>query len=58
MHAEQVRMRNAPDLSGVGHVQAWRGGDEGVLGRCREQARALADIAFAQGEGAFWDGER
>jgi hypothetical protein len=55
--AEHVRQSNPPDLSGVG-LQAWRGGDAdvGVLEQCREQARALADIAFAQGAGAFWDG--
>jgi hypothetical protein len=54
--AEYVRQSNPPDLSGVG-LQTWRGGDAdvGVLERCREQAHALADIAFAQGAGAFWD---
>jgi hypothetical protein len=59
LHAEQVRQSNLPDLADVG-LQAWRGdaADDGALDRSREeQACALADFAFAQGAGAFWDGD-
>ena len=57
MHAEHVRQSKLPDLAGVG-LQAWRGSDaaDDSLEQCREQARALADVAFIHGAGAFWDG--
>jgi hypothetical protein len=57
VHAEQVRQSNLPNLAGVG-LQAWRGSEakDDMLEQCRKQARALADVAFIHGAGAFWDG--
>lgn len=56
IHAEKMRSA-ALDFPDIG-VQAWRGGaSNDLLGQCCEHASALADQAFVEGSGAFYDGD-